>query len=214
MAAPPRSSASWERVLAAVEADAARAAALLVSDDASAAAGIEYDGHDAAPAPSASANDAGSVPATWRLPVTATGVGAGGPGRSGVSAARAVAGYAAATGSAAASPAVPGAVPRQGTPAVAAASIQRNPAASVAADPAAAPAASSAELDLGQLPDPADMPPMTPEQQERFAALHTRITELQGQLAAAMAEAEAVLASPPVRRPEPQPRPELVDRRL
>jgi hypothetical protein len=58
------------------------------------------------------------------------------------------------------------------------------------------------------------MPPMTPEQQERFSALRARITDLQGQLAAAMAEAEAVLASPPVRRPEPQPRPELVDRRL
>jgi hypothetical protein len=213
MAAPSRSSASWERVLAAVEADAARAAALLVSDDASAAAGIEYDGYDAAPATSASANDAGSVPATWRLPVTATGVGSGGPGLTGVSAARAVAGYAAATGSAAAPPAVPGTVPRQGTPA---ASIQRNPAvAPGAADPATAPAAApTAEFDLGQLPDPADMPPMTPEQHERFAALHARITDLQGQLATAMAEAEAVLASPPVRRPEPQPRPELVDRRL
>jgi hypothetical protein len=212
MAAPPRSSASWERVLAAVEADAARAAALLVSDDASAAAGIEYDGYDAAPAPSASANDAGNVPATWRLPVTATGVGAGGPGLTGVSAARAVAGYAAATGSAAAPPGVPGAVPRQGTPAAAAASIQRYPVVGpVAADPAAAPAA---EFDLGQLPDPADMPPMTPEQQERFAALHTRITDLQGQLAAAMAEAESVLARTPARRPDPQPRPELVDRRL
>jgi hypothetical protein len=58
------------------------------------------------------------------------------------------------------------------------------------------------------------MPPMTPEQQERFTALHTRITELQGQLAAAMAEAESVLARPPARRPDPQPRPELVDRRL
>jgi hypothetical protein len=185
----------------------------LVSDDASAAAGIEYDGYDAAPAPSASANDAGSVPATWRLPVAATGNAAAGPALTGGAAARAVAGYAAATGSA------PG-VGQGSAPSVAASTgwatdpITDAASAGPTTGPANIIAPGPADIDSVQLPDPGDMPPMTPEQQERFTALHTRITELQGQLAAAMAEAESVLARPPIRRPDPQPRPELVDRRL
>lgn len=182
MAALSRSSASWERVLAAMEADAARAAALLISDDASAAAGIEYDGHDGAPAPSASADEAAGVPATWRLPVPTSGSLAG-PGLTGGAAARAVAGYAAAA-----------AVPASALPS------------------AEAPVPSDAEP--FELPDAADMPPLTAEQQERLTALQVRITELKSELATAMTEAEAVLARPVVRRAEPQPRPELVDRRL
>ncbi|MEO7125503.1 MAG: hypothetical protein ABI382_06630 [Nakamurella sp.] len=184
-----RSSASWERVLAAMEADAARAAALLVSDDAAAVAGIEYDGQDAAPTLSLSTDEPPSVPATWRLPVSVGAVGAmaGRSGLTGGAAARAVAGYAAAA--AAAAPA-------------------RAPA------PVAATPEPAEPFELPDLTELADMPELSPEQRERFEALHARITELQTELAAAMAEAETVLARPIPRRIEVEPRPELVDRRL
>lgn len=78
MAAPSRSNAAWERVLAAIEADAAKAAALLVSDDASARAGIEPAGDDGASGDTRSAMTnpaiavaAQGIPSTWRLPATA-----------------------------------------------------------------------------------------------------------------------------------------------
>lgn len=66
MSGQPRSSESWDRVLAAIEADAAKAAALLMSDDASVQAGIEYDDVPAARPPGDDAPT--DVPATWRLP--------------------------------------------------------------------------------------------------------------------------------------------------
>lgn len=201
MAALSRSSASWERVLAAMEAEAARAAALLVADDASASAGIEYDGRDAAPVLSTSPDEPAGVPATWRLPVPASGSSAG-TGLTGGAAARAVAGYAAAsTATSTAAPSV------------------RQPADAHASTPTTAhgltaAGAAPADAEPFELPDAADMPPLTAEQLERLTSLQARITELQTELAAAMTEAEAVLARPVARRPDPQPRPELVDRRL
>ncbi len=188
-----------------MEAEAARAAALLVSDDASASAGIEFDGQDAPPAPPLSGDE---VPATWRLPTQAAAAqGAGGTsGLTPGAAARAVAGYAAA---AAGANTLPNAAALSYAAALANAEAE-----------ATAPTEATARTEAKELaeplemPDPADMPPLTTEQMERLSALHARIAGLQTELAAAMAEAERVLARPAARRPEPQARPELVDRRL
>lgn len=158
-----RSNASWERVLAAMEAEAARAAALLTADDQHAAAGIEYDGYDAPPSFAANPVD---VPATWRLPA---------PG----AAARSSAGF------------------------------------MTSPDPAL-PAQSRGTItgDEMALPDPATMPPLTPQLRQRLDLLSARITVLQADLAAAMAEAEEILARPSRPRAAPAPQPELVDRRV
>jgi hypothetical protein len=130
------------------------------------------------------------------LPAAGAGGAGGTSGLTGGAAARAVAGYAAA---AAGSNTLPNAAGL-----------------SYAAALANAEAEASAHADREPLdmPDPADKPPLTPEQMERLTALHARIAGLQTELAAAMAEAETVLARPVMRRADAQPRPELVDRRL
>lgn len=169
--AQSRSNASWERVLAAIEADAARAASLLIADDARVAAGIEYDGQHA-PVPV-------DMPATWRIPGHA---GTADPGA--VNAARN--GFAAPTATAmmTAEPAN-GALPRQPV------------------------------VESEALPDPADLPPLTPELRNRLAQLRQRITLLQSELSTAMAEAEEILSRPAPRRATPVvAQAELVDRRL
>ncbi len=87
MAAPTRSNAAWERVLAAIEADAARAAALLTADHTSAHTGIEYDAalgetsSDVAArmAVAAQGIPAQGIPSTWRLPANTDGAGATSP---------------------------------------------------------------------------------------------------------------------------------------
>lgn len=244
MAAPSRSSASWERVLAALEADAARAAALLTSDDAHAAAGIAYDEPGAIqPSP-----EPAQVPATWRLPAAA-----GAAPAAGAAARRAVAGYAANrpafvtaesahTGEAAApavadpaapheatteiegvatgaglhlvdDPAAPPAHSADGTSALSI--LEPAPGSAQIADASAVPRVETAsETTDFELPDAADMPPMTPEQAERLEALRHRIETLKAELSTAMTQAEEMLARPAIRRLETQPRPELVDRRL
>lgn len=173
MAAPSRSSASWERVLAAIEADAARAAALLASDDVLATAGIEYDAAEAPSVPVPSAD----VPATWRLPEQPLAGGAAAANiAQRVSAARSF---------------------------VAASALSANPAGATAADANDEP-----------LPDPADLPDLTPEIRERLEELQRRIDLLRAELADATAEAEAILARPAPRHTPPADLPELVDRRL
>ena len=85
MAASTRSNAAWERVLAAIEADAARAAALVTSDHTSAHAGVEYDAalgetsSDVAArmAVAAQGIPAQGIPSTWRLPANADGTATG-----------------------------------------------------------------------------------------------------------------------------------------
>jgi len=191
-----------------MEAEAARAAALLVADDASASAGIEYDGHDAAPALSTSPDEPAGVPATWRLPVPASGSSAG-TGLTGGAAARAVAGYAAA----AAGIATPSTATSTAAPTVQQPPDSHAPTPTTA-DGLTAAGAAPADAEPFELPDTADMPPLTAGQLERLTSLQARITALQAELAAAMTEAEAVLARPVTRRADPQPRPELVDRRL
>lgn len=159
-----RSNASWERVLAAMEAEAARAAALLTADDAHASAGIEYDGYDAPPS---FVSNPVEVPATWRLPSS--------------------------------SPAGRALPEFMTTP---------------PADLLPAQGAGAADRIGAELPDPADLPPLTPELQQRLEQLHATIISLRSDLAEAMAEAEVIL-SRPGRRPAPAaPRPELVDRRV
>lgn len=175
MATQQRSGASWERVLAAIEADAARAAALLVADDAHAAAGIEYDGHDAPPAEPAPVD----VPATWRLPSAEP---------------------APAVGSAASTARHSFTMPTQ-------------PSAPPPAPVSAPDPVQAAEPDF-ELPDPADLPPMTDEVKERLELLQRRITLLQSELSSAMAEAEEILSRPVPRRAAATAQSELVDRRL
>lgn len=87
MAGPSRSNAAWERVLAAIEADAAKAAALLVSDDPTARAGIDHDGAagETRSATTAATVASQGIPSTWRLP-------AAGPGAAPGAGARAAAG--------------------------------------------------------------------------------------------------------------------------
>lgn len=182
MAAQQRSGASWERVLAAIEADAARAASLLVADDALVAAGIEYDGQDAPPAEP----DTVDVPATWRLPSTESA-----PSKSGA---------ASAARSSFATP---------------------TPTPTATATSAPLPSQATAPIVTGlhakqdvELPDPAELPPMTPEVRDRLEQLQRRIALLQSELAGAMAETEDILSRPTPRRAAPAIQAELVDRRL
>jgi hypothetical protein len=188
-----------------MEAEAARAAALLVSDDAR--GGIEYDGQDAIPPFAGSPDDAPGVPATWRLPTPPGTGGVSAEGMTPNAAARFAAGYAAVGF---------GASGYAGSQATVAQSPGSQAAGHGAAQSASAQStlAQSPEAESFVLPDPATMPPITPEQRERLEALNSRIEQLKAELATAMAEAEDVLARATPRRPEPTPRPEFVDRRL
>lgn len=165
-----------------MEAEAARATALLDAPGAQAA--IDYDEQDA---------PAVDVPATWRLPdATAPAV--------------------------AIRPAFMTSPAPQPT---------AEPAAAIETQPieiptqAAAPSedlpdtkATPEDLEPFELPDPAELPALDPEMLERLEQVHARIRELQSELGVAMAEAEAILSKPARRTAQPEPRPELVDRRM
>lgn len=169
-----------------MEADAARASALLRNDDETAAAGIEYEGQNA---PTALA-EVGSVPATWRLPSSREPM----DGASRADAFRA--GHT---------------VPAQSSqwPQYAMADTDAAP---DSGSPAAGGAVESPAE--GDLPDPADLPPLTPEMQQRLESLRAHIEHLKGELQSAMLETEDILARQAARPRAGTATPELVDRRL
>lgn len=186
-----RSAEAWERVLAAIEADTARAAALLADDPH--AAGLE---------PAELARIAVAAGQGYRPPAGLARTGPSHEAAATVStaaaAATAPAGSAVSAVSALADESMTGPAPT-GIPAT-----WRLPAPQHTGDnpgPGRHPSG---------LPDPADMPPMPAELRDRIDRLRTRIAALQTDLAKALAEIR--ITPRPVRIPTEEARPGFVDR--